>query len=59
VGKTPSFGGFNLTSFAPKNLLESGSVVYDSPEHKSDEKNLKNLFGQKNYQKFVSNLRDT
>ena len=26
VGKTPSFGGFNLTNFPIKNLLGSGSL---------------------------------
>lgn len=34
VGKTPSFGGFNLTSFAPKNLLGSGTLAYESPNDK-------------------------
>jgi hypothetical protein len=53
VGKTPSFGGFNLTSFAPKNLLGSGSLAYESPDNKPDLPANQNLFAQNNYQNFI------
>jgi hypothetical protein len=53
VGKTPSFGGFNLTSFAPKNLLGNGSLIYESPNEKNAEKSAQNIFGKTNYQSFL------